>query len=66
MKIQLNGHEIEVLDGISLLQLIEDRGLAGKRLAVEVNREIVSKSEHINFELQERDSIEIVHAIGGG
>jgi len=66
MKIQLNGHEIEVMVGLSLLQLIEDQGFASKRLAVEVNREIVPKSEHPGFELHECDCIEIVHAIGGG
>ncbi|VAX39680.1 Sulfur carrier protein ThiS, partial [hydrothermal vent metagenome] len=36
------------------------------RLAAEVNREIVPKAEHSDFELHERDCIEIVHAIGGG
>ncbi|HED35645.1 MAG TPA: sulfur carrier protein ThiS [Gammaproteobacteria bacterium] len=66
MKIQLNGHEIEVSAGLSLLQLIENQGFAGKRLAAEVNREIVPKSEHKGFELHEHDCIEIVHAIGGG
>jgi len=52
--------------GTSLLQLIEDQGFAGKRLAAEVNREIVPKAEHANYELHEQDRIEVVHAIGGG
>jgi sulfur carrier protein len=33
---------------------------------VEVNREIVPKSEHARREIREGDSIEIVHALGGG
>jgi len=66
MRIQLNGKAIEVTSGTSLLQLIEAQGFAGKRLAAEVNREIVPKAAHSDFELHERDCIEIVHAIGGG
>ncbi|MEP4372681.1 MAG: sulfur carrier protein ThiS [Alloalcanivorax venustensis] len=40
--------------------------LTGRRLAVEVNREIVPKSEHGTHTLQEGDTVEVVHAIGGG
>jgi len=66
MNIFLNGNEKQLDAGTTLKQLIEQEGLAGKRLAAEVNREIITKSEHINLELKDGDTVEIVHAIGGG
>lgn len=66
MKIYLNGKEQQINPGTSLKQLIETEGLADKRLAAEVNQQIISKAEHANYPLKENDKIEIVHAIGGG
>jgi len=66
MKIQLNGAERQLNQGCTLRQLIETEGLAEKRLAAEVNREIITRSEHEQCILNEGDVIEIVHAIGGG
>jgi len=66
MKIQLNGNELHLEPGTTLKQLIENEGMAGKRLAAEVNHEIITKVEHASFMLNEGDKVEIVHAIGGG
>jgi len=66
MNIILNGNEIQINSGTTLSQLIENEGLASKRLAAEVNREIITRSEHINLILNDGDKVEIVHAIGGG
>ena len=66
MKIIYNGNELEIPDENTLKQLIEAQGLAGKRLAAEVNREIIPRAEHQNYTLKDRDVVEIVHAIGGG
>ena len=66
MKIILNGNELSLEQGTTLKQLIEAQGLAGKRLAAEVNREIIPKAEHESLILNEQDKVEIVHAIGGG
>ena len=41
-------------------------GLADKRVAVEVNREIVTRSAHATHTLADGDSVEVVQAIGGG
>jgi len=41
-------------------------GLSGRRLAMEVNREIVPRSEYAEHVLHDGDQVEIVHAIGGG
>ncbi len=66
MKIQLNGKQQQLEPGTTLQQLIEQQGLAGKRLAAEVNREIIPRAEHPNYVLNDQDSVEIVQAIGGG
>jgi len=46
--------------------LLEEMALTGKRLAVEVNLEIVPRSSHMTHMLRAGDRVEIVHAIGGG
>ncbi|MCK7542734.1 sulfur carrier protein ThiS [Marinobacter bryozoorum] len=66
MNVMLNGEPRELRDPYTLQALIEVLGLAGKRLAVEVNEDIVPRSQHNEFRLNEGDRVEIVHAIGGG
>jgi len=66
MKLQLNGKEQQLTTGTTLKQLIEKEGLANRRLAAEVNRDIIPKAEHETTVLKEGDTVEIVHAIGGG
>lgn len=66
MRILLNGASFEVPGPLLLSELLEQLELSGKRLAVEVNLEIVPRSEHAQLRLGEGDRVEIVHAIGGG
>ena len=66
MVIILNGEERTVADGISAAALVEELGLAGRRIAMEVNREIVPRSTFDEHPLNDGDKVEIVHAIGGG
>ena len=66
MQIQLNGELRELTPGLTVAQLIDELGLSGRRIAVERNEHIVSKSEHHAIHLVDGDRIEIVHAIGGG
>ena len=66
MKIVLNGQEREIDETTSLAQLLESAGYANRRVAVEVNRDIVPRSRHAEHTLAAGDRIEIVHAIGGG
>ena len=66
MQIQLNGEACSLDHAVSITELIERLGLTGKRLAVELNLEIVPRSEHAQTRLAEGDRVEIVHAIGGG
>lgn len=66
MQIQLNGESHELADSATVATLIEDLGLVGRRLAVEVNEDIVPRSQHGEHRLQTGDRVEVVHAIGGG
>ena len=66
MKIQLNGEERQIPDNSTAQDLVELLALTGKRLAMEVNRDIVPRSQYAEHKLQEGDQVEIVHAIGGG
>lgn len=66
MQITLNGDPHVVADGATVASLIEQLDLAGKRLAVEVNEEVVPRSHHAERALASGDQVEIVHAIGGG
>ena len=66
IQVTING-QAETLDAsLSVLALLESRGLAGKRVAVERNGEIVPKGRHAETALAEGDRIEIVVAVGGG
>ncbi|MBE1158912.1 sulfur carrier protein ThiS [Dyella acidiphila] len=66
MHITLNGHPHDCGQGSTVSQLLLAAGYAGRRVAVEVNHEIVPRSQHDGHALHEGDQVEIVHAIGGG
>lgn len=66
MKIILNGMEQDCPAGLNVTQLLAQRGYAARMVAVEINHEILPKSQHVQRILQAGDRLEIVHAIGGG
>ncbi|MDH5785176.1 MAG: sulfur carrier protein ThiS [Chromatiales bacterium] len=66
MNIYLNGEARQVPDNCSAAQLVEELGLGGRRIAMELNREIVPRSSYGDITLNADDKVEIVHAIGGG
>lgn len=66
MKVLVNGQPHECATGATIAALLEETGHGQRRVAVEVNREIVPRSRHHDYALSEGDQIEIVHAIGGG
>ncbi|WP_121240319.1 sulfur carrier protein ThiS [Sulfurisoma sediminicola] len=66
MEITLNGQALALDEPLSVAALLERQGLAGKRVAVERNGEIVPKSRHVSTQLEAGDRLEIVVAVGGG
>jgi sulfur carrier protein len=66
MEITLNGEPMELPDGATAADLVDQLGLAGRRYAMEVNGELVPRSAHPAHRLAPGDRVEIVHAVGGG
>ena len=62
----LNGDNKQLDSGTSIAQLLETLDLSEKRLAVEINQQIIARSDFSNFTLSDQDKVEIVQAIGGG
>lgn len=66
MKIQVNGESKDIAEQTTVADLLVSLDLVGRRIAVELNQDIVPKSQHSAVCLQSGDKVEIVHAIGGG
>ena len=66
MKVFVNSDEKDLSDGISLMALIEQLDLPAARIAIELNREVVRRSDWGSTMLKDEDKIEIVHFVGGG
>lgn len=66
MNITLNGESRALTAPTTLLDLLHAEDLAERRVAVEVNGEIVPRSQHADQALADGDKVEIVHALGGG
>ena len=66
MQVIVNGTSQPLPEGTTVAQLLERMALAGKRVAVERNGEIVPKSQHPQAPLADGDRLEIVVAVGGG
>ena len=65
-KIQLNGDPYEVNDGTNLNELLNKLKIQKKKVAIEVNGEIVERNKYPNLILNKGDKVEIVQFIGGG
>ena len=66
LMITFNGESRTLEGAVTIAELLEREGLGTRRVAVEINREIVPKSQHATHQLHEGDRVEVVHALGGG
>jgi sulfur carrier protein len=66
MRIVVNGQERTLVSPVTVAALLEELGMADQRVAVEVNREIVPRSQHAGHKLADNDRVEVLFAIGGG
>ena len=66
MQVQLNGEAIHVDQNVTVAKMLADLDVQTSQIAVEVNLEVVPRTEHDSFRLHEGDSIEIVTLVGGG
>jgi sulfur carrier protein len=66
MKLIINGEERQFEAISTLASLIDQLGIKGDRVAVELNRDIVSRAKWQETPLHDGDKLEIVHFVGGG
>ena len=65
-QILVNGEQRHIEEGCSLAQLLNELDVADQRLAIEVNRTLVSHKSYAQTVLHAGDAVEIVTFVGGG
>ncbi len=63
--VKINGQPAEAV-GKTVAQIVEEQGLNVQRVAVELNGDIVKRSDFDKVVVKEDDSMEIVNFVGGG
>ena len=66
IKIKVNGKDRLIEENISLLKLVKIFKIPVKKVAIELNHEIIDKKKLNKKIMKKNDKIEIVHFIGGG
>ena len=66
IKIRINGKNKIIQENTKLLTIIENLDIPIKKVAIELNNEIINKKKLDKIKLKIDDKIEIVHFIGGG
>ena len=66
IKINLNGKEKQIAENSKIDKLLNELKIPIKKVAIELNQEILDKKKIHKIKLKKNDKIEIVHFIGGG
>ena len=66
IKIKVNGKVKTITDKSTILELVKNLNIPMKKVAIELNQEIIDKKNINKISLKKNDKIEIVHFIGGG
>ncbi|MCU0840674.1 MAG: sulfur carrier protein ThiS [Thiobacillaceae bacterium] len=66
INVSINGRPQQFDPPLVVAELLQRLELAGKRVAVEQNGEIVPRSQHASTPVADGDRLEIVVAVGGG
>jgi thiamine biosynthesis protein ThiS len=66
VRVYLNGESKTIADSLTLAELVSQLDLPAVRIALELNRTVVRRSDWEKTKLSEDDRIEIVHFVGGG
>lgn len=66
MRVTVNGEPRDLPHAVTIADLIAQLGLGERRIAVEVNLDIVPRDDYAAHHLRDGDAIEIVHFVGGG
>jgi len=66
MQVTLNGEARDLRDGLTVAELVGELGLRARRIAVEVNLDILPRDDYDRRSLRDGDVVEIVQLVGGG
>ncbi len=66
IKIKINGKLSTINENLSLSDFLKQLKIPLKKVAIELNQEIIDKNNLIKTKLKKNDKIEVVHFIGGG
>ena len=66
IKIKLNGKEKQIPENFKIDKLVNVLKIPIKKVAIELNQEILDKKKLHKTKLKKNDKVEIVHFIGGG
>jgi thiamine biosynthesis protein ThiS len=66
LTLTINGESREIPDGLNVAELLVHLGIAGDRVAIERNRDILPRSSWQGTAVAANDVYEIVHFVGGG
>ena len=66
IKIKVNGKFKSILENYKISDLVKDLKIPLKKVAIELNQEIIDKKKISKITLKKDDKMEIVHFIGGG
>ena len=66
MTVTINGEVKQLESEVTLDRLLELFSLPSKRVAVELNREVVRRGDWGKIMIKNDDNIEVVHLVGGG
>ncbi len=62
----MNDEPRDLPDGATLAELVAGLGLGARRIAVELNREVVPRARYAETVLRPGDAVEVIHFVGGG
>jgi thiamine biosynthesis protein ThiS len=66
MQVVINGEKKELAEGLTVKELLDKSGIVTNQVAVEVNLNIVSKTEFEKHVIKQGDKVEIISFVGGG
>jgi len=66
MTLQINGESREIEPVSNVRELLDLLGIRGKHVAIELNREIIRRSDWEHTPVSDMDRVEIVQFVGGG
>ncbi len=66
MRLTINGQEKEIHSSATLIELVQELKISVPHFAVALNHQVIPKSQYPSTPIKDGDTVEIVHAVGGG